>query len=111
MTFDLTLSGEALAAAAEELQPRYVAYCRDHSRHPSAMRAVDRRRAPGGYLGPFIVWSGRRIEEAKHLHPEWFTRIGSLLDQDAYTAWLLARPVGAARLDFDSPYPFPRSAA
>lgn len=72
------------------LNPRYVAYARQHGKAPDEMLAYDRRAWPGGSMCGFILWTMERIGEARKAIPSAFVA-GGLWDHETYDRWLAGR--------------------
>ena len=76
--------------APKQWNPRYVAYALAHGRAPVAMLEHDKKRCPGGCMGEFIIWMGRRWAE-------WCALTGAIphsytqTDHANFDAWLDAR--------------------
>lgn len=47
----------------EEMNPRYVEYCRAHGKTPDEMLAFDTKRWPGGKMCGFILWNMDKVQE------------------------------------------------
>lgn len=68
------------------VNPRYLAYCRDHGRTPEEMAAFDDKRHPHACMMGFILWSGSKMRE---FFPA--SRKRNLItqqDRTEYDAWL-----------------------
>lgn len=71
--------------------PRYVKYAAANGMSPKRMLRHDRRRYPGGCMCGFLLWSSAKIAKARKERPDWFLN-GTLVNHDAYDAWLTATP-------------------
>lgn len=76
--------------------PRYANYARYHGRKPEEQLDQDRIDWPGGSMCGFTLWNRERIRDFQRAHPEAFMAAmrgsganASLVDQDAYDAWLI----------------------
>ncbi len=72
-----------------QINPRYRAYARAHGKTPVSMLAHDRKAWPGGVMCGFIVWMSERKHEFYRLRPSAFFDRDRVLDQTAWTLYLL----------------------
>jgi hypothetical protein len=69
------------------VNPRYLAYCKAHSKTPEEMAEYDSDKFAGGCMTGFLIWSGQMLYKAREEHPGWF-RNKTLYDHVAYDDWL-----------------------
>lgn len=74
---------------AEDLNPRWVNYCRAHGRTSTEQLAHDAAEFPGGKMTGFLLWHRARIQEAYKAIPDAFT-FGGITNHETYDAWLTA---------------------
>jgi len=58
--------------STNEYNPRYLAYCNHHNKTPDQMMEYDKERAPGGCMGPFIIWINQKWRTYDRLPPELY---------------------------------------
>ena len=71
------------------INPRYVAYAKAHGHSVGAQLKHDRKKYPGGCMCCFLIWMNRRRREFAVAQPECMGFGGKILDQDAWTEFLL----------------------
>jgi len=71
------------------MNPRYVAYAKAHGRSPANQLATDRKKYPGGCMCGFLVWMNRQRQKFGAEYPECVGFGGKILNQDAWTEFLL----------------------
>lgn len=72
------------------LNPRYAAYSRAHNRTPEDQLEHDRKAWPGGIMCGYVLWNREQLLAFGAERPDCFC-FGSLIDHDAYDAWLLEK--------------------